>query len=73
MSPLETLARAIRTEFRNQGVIWEDEPFDPSQLMMQTGAVADLPAIAKAALLSLIRMAEGNEKVQLWLEAMLDG
>jgi hypothetical protein len=44
----EKVARAIRTEMRDQGVLWEDEPFDPNQLMMQTGACADLGAIARA-------------------------
>lgn len=50
MPEVGRVARAIRTEMRNQGVLWEDEPFDPNQLMMQTGACADLDAIARAAL-----------------------
>lgn len=71
MSPLETLARDAfeRNREINNPLLdeclerWEDQP----QALHD-----DWQEFMKAALQSLIRMAEGNEKVQIWLEAMAD-
>jgi len=72
MTPIQRVQNAIRTEMRQQGVIWEEPDFyDPDVLMMSTGEAANFPAIVTAALTCLRDMAD-DERVRLWLEAMLD-
>lgn len=53
MTMREKIAQALRTELRNQGVLWEDDPLDASKLMMQTCAVADMTGVVSAVLAAM--------------------